>query len=90
MNAVETAVHIRLKKISAIQACSNHLRSESQTDRPGGATLPEVQDATVTAHENLNAVGTEVSELSRVDCPCVLLGAGQCHREDKQDPDASQ
>jgi hypothetical protein len=90
MNPVETAAYLRQQKISEIQACSNHLKATPQSDRPKSATLTEIQKVTVTAHENLNAAGVEASEISRVDCPCMLLGTDQCHRDDRQDPDASQ
>jgi hypothetical protein len=90
MNEVETVAYIRQQKISEIQACSNHLKSAPQSDRPNSATLTEVQKVTVSAHENLNAVDVEVAEISRVDCPCVLLGADRCHRDNRQAPDASQ
>jgi hypothetical protein len=90
MTPVETAAYIQQQKISEIQACSNHLKAAPQSDRPDDATLTEIQTATMTAHENLNAAGIKVSEISRVECPCVLLGADRCHRGDRQDPDASQ
>jgi hypothetical protein len=80
MNAVETAAYLRQKKISKIQACSNYLKATAQSNRPGGATLTEIQTATMTAHENLNAADLKVSEISRVECPCVLLGADRCQR----------
>jgi hypothetical protein len=90
MNAVETAAYLRQQKISEIQACSNHLKATPQSDRPESATLTEVQTATVTAHENLNATDIKVAEISRVECPCMLLDADRCHRDDSQDLGPSQ
>jgi hypothetical protein len=89
MNPVETAIHSRVKKMSANQACLNHLKAKSQSARPESATLTEVQKAAVAAHENLNAAKNEISAIARVNCPCVLLGADECFRTRERPSDGS-
>jgi hypothetical protein len=81
MNDIQTTLYIRNRKISQIQACSNHLKNAPKSSRPNGADMKQVRSATMKSHESLNEAGDEATKLSRVNCPCVLLGADECQRD---------
>jgi hypothetical protein len=78
----ETARYIRNMRQIEYQACSSHLLSLDILNRPGEATNDEVRQATVQSLEELVQTVDKLDVITQVSCPCVVLGAENCIREE--------
>lgn len=83
MDKGETIAYLRSRKMTEIEACNQHLQAGDTADRPGGVGIDAVRSAAVESYETLQATDQDTRAIGAVECPCKVLGADDCMRQEE-------